>query len=398
MRTTCSRLVTKILPSPILPVLAAFSIASITRSSSSALMATSIFTLGRKSTTYSAPRYSSVWPFCRPNPFTSVTVRPVTPMADNASRTSSSLNGLMIAVTNFMMPPESGQGKNGVVVCTAPAGHALKRLGNPHGGRALAQILAIRVGPETLFGIGVGVRHAEGHAGPQFAQLAHVVGCADLPVVVVGRGVTGGNELAVLLEVEGAPVRTQGQAGICNGQAAGQIDIVGIRGARADAKHRVAQIVGILDGEPFPAQRAVNLGCPGTRKRVRIRILATRVHVADRPHVIAEIPDGIAVAAVQVEFHAAAFVTLEIREPADVGAPGAQVETAAVRIVKTALNGRLTAGLRNAAEDIVAGESDIGSQRVRGSRLVGHREGGHAHQTGQYQGVCKFFHEFLLFE
>ena len=33
MRTTCSRSKTKILPSPILPVLAAFSIASITRSS-----------------------------------------------------------------------------------------------------------------------------------------------------------------------------------------------------------------------------------------------------------------------------------------------------------------------------------------------------------------------------
>jgi len=34
------------------------------------------FDLGRKSTTYSAPRYSSVWPFCRPNPLTSETVIP----------------------------------------------------------------------------------------------------------------------------------------------------------------------------------------------------------------------------------------------------------------------------------------------------------------------------------
>jgi hypothetical protein len=32
-------------------------------------------------------------------------------MADNASRTSSSLNGLMIAVTNFMLSPNSGQEK-----------------------------------------------------------------------------------------------------------------------------------------------------------------------------------------------------------------------------------------------------------------------------------------------
>jgi hypothetical protein len=33
---------------------------------------TSSFTLGRKSTTYSAPRYSSVWPFWRPKPLASV--------------------------------------------------------------------------------------------------------------------------------------------------------------------------------------------------------------------------------------------------------------------------------------------------------------------------------------
>ncbi|MNO32995.1 hypothetical protein D3C76_230010 [compost metagenome] len=65
-------------------------------------MATSIFTLGRKSTTYSAPRYNSVWPFCRPKPLTSVTVMPCTPISDSDSRTSSSLNGLMMAVTSFM--------------------------------------------------------------------------------------------------------------------------------------------------------------------------------------------------------------------------------------------------------------------------------------------------------
>ena len=35
-------------------------------------------------------------------PFTSVTVMPETPMSDSAARTSSSLKGLMIAVTSFM--------------------------------------------------------------------------------------------------------------------------------------------------------------------------------------------------------------------------------------------------------------------------------------------------------
>jgi hypothetical protein len=48
--------VTKILPSPILPVLAALTMASMQRSTSASLTTTSTFTLGRKSTTYSAPR------------------------------------------------------------------------------------------------------------------------------------------------------------------------------------------------------------------------------------------------------------------------------------------------------------------------------------------------------
>src|SRR5436190_16456061 len=76
--------------------------ASTTRSTWSLVTATSSLILGRKSTTYSAPRYSSVWPFWRPKPFTSVTVTPVTPTSDNASRTSSSLKGLMMAMTIFI--------------------------------------------------------------------------------------------------------------------------------------------------------------------------------------------------------------------------------------------------------------------------------------------------------
>src|SRR5262245_4895665 len=73
-----------------------------TLSTSSSGTTTSIFTLGRKSTVYSEPRYSSVWPFCRPKPRTSVTVIPITPISVRASLTSSSLNGLMIASICFM--------------------------------------------------------------------------------------------------------------------------------------------------------------------------------------------------------------------------------------------------------------------------------------------------------
>src|ERR1700757_2349990 len=63
---------------------------------------TSILILGRKSITYSAPRYTSVCPFCRPKPLTSLTVIPVMPTSCSAFFTSSSLNGLMIASIFFI--------------------------------------------------------------------------------------------------------------------------------------------------------------------------------------------------------------------------------------------------------------------------------------------------------
>ena len=90
-------------------VRAALTIASIARSTIASPTIISTFTFGRKSTTYSAPRYSSVCPFCRPKPLTSVTVSPATPTSDSASRTSSSLNGLMIASIFFMVvhPPKA---------------------------------------------------------------------------------------------------------------------------------------------------------------------------------------------------------------------------------------------------------------------------------------------------
>src|SRR5688572_15033670 len=109
-------------------------------------MATSILTLGRKSTTYSAPRYNSVCPFCRPKPLTSVTVMPCTPMPDKASRTSSSLNGLMIAVTSFMTAPYSESEKKGA---GAPrpfcVDSGLERLLNAEDDLAVADVPAVHV-------------------------------------------------------------------------------------------------------------------------------------------------------------------------------------------------------------------------------------------------------------
>src|SRR5206468_9592310 len=92
---------TNTLPSPIEPVFAAPAIVSTTFLARASPTTTSIFTLGRKSTVYSEPRWSSVWPFCRPKPRTSVTVLPITPIPVRASFTSSSLYGLMLASTFF---------------------------------------------------------------------------------------------------------------------------------------------------------------------------------------------------------------------------------------------------------------------------------------------------------
>ncbi|AFG41496.1 PilL [Escherichia coli P12b] len=103
MRMTRATSKTKILPSPILPVCAVRIMVSTQVSTMSSGTTISIFTFGRKSTIYSAPRYSSVWPFWRPKPFTSVTVMPVIPTSASASRTSSSLKGFIIASIFFML-------------------------------------------------------------------------------------------------------------------------------------------------------------------------------------------------------------------------------------------------------------------------------------------------------
>src|SRR5262245_39482518 len=101
----------KILPSPMLPVLAADDMISATLSTMRSGTTTSILIFGRQSTVYPPPRKSSVWPFCRPNPRTSETVMPMTPMEVSASLTSSSLKGLMMASIFFIWDPPGGFGQ-----------------------------------------------------------------------------------------------------------------------------------------------------------------------------------------------------------------------------------------------------------------------------------------------
>src|SRR3954451_3692305 len=102
MRTTSSTGSTQILPSPIFPVRAASVMTSMMRWTSSSSHSSSMRALGTKSILYSVPRYTSVCPAWRPNPCTSVTVMPFTSACLRASFTSSSLNGLMMAVISFI--------------------------------------------------------------------------------------------------------------------------------------------------------------------------------------------------------------------------------------------------------------------------------------------------------
>src|SRR5439155_18600225 len=101
IRITRSTSPTQTFPSPIFPLLPAFTIASTTPSTSPSSTTTSTLTFGTKSTWYSAPRYTSVCPRWRPNPSTSVVVSPLTPISRSASFTSSIRWGFTMAVTSF---------------------------------------------------------------------------------------------------------------------------------------------------------------------------------------------------------------------------------------------------------------------------------------------------------
>ena len=103
--TICSSSNTKILPSPIFAGVGGFLDGFQHLVEQFILMATSIFTLGRKSTTYSAPRYSSRCGLLTTKAFDFGDGHPCTPIVDRASRTSSSLNGLMTADTSFIQAP-----------------------------------------------------------------------------------------------------------------------------------------------------------------------------------------------------------------------------------------------------------------------------------------------------
>src|SRR5881628_1422839 len=94
---------------------------------------------------------------------------PCTPMAESASRTSSSLNGLMMAVTSFMVPsPVIGP------VFPARVRVRSERVVDEGDQAVLAPVLPL-VGPERAVGVGALVVRAGVEAA------AEVVGRAELP-------------------------------------------------------------------------------------------------------------------------------------------------------------------------------------------------------------------------
>ena len=82
------------------------------------------------------------------------------------------------------------------------------------------------------------------------------------------------------------------------------------------------------------------------------------------------------------------FVGLDVRRP------GTQVEAAGVRVIETALDGGILEGLRNAAETVVAGKTQVGRDAVRA--VPGRRQGRHAGNPHQHQRRYDFFHARFL--
>ena len=99
MRITVSTAMTQILPSPILPVRAARDASVIGPPRCRPTI--SILTLGTKSIVYSVPRYTSVCPLAAEALYLA-DGHALDPASFNASFTSSILNGLTMAVINFM--------------------------------------------------------------------------------------------------------------------------------------------------------------------------------------------------------------------------------------------------------------------------------------------------------
>src|SRR5580704_14721596 len=110
MRTTSGTFVTKIFPSPILPVFAPRSIAPRIASTWPSVTTISIFTFGENSATQAELEQACSRSRARPEPLTFESVMPVMPTASRAHFTSSSSERRMMASTRCMSSLARGAG------------------------------------------------------------------------------------------------------------------------------------------------------------------------------------------------------------------------------------------------------------------------------------------------
>src|SRR3954463_8785225 len=106
---------------------------------------------------------------------------PVTPACDSASRTSSSLNGRMIAVISFMLAllwilrSRDREARN-----SEPRGRASERLADAENPGYPTEVFAFGIRVDVFISVGVVIAERNGNA------VGKVLGHADLPVGVVG--------------------------------------------------------------------------------------------------------------------------------------------------------------------------------------------------------------------
>src|SRR5687768_12349551 len=176
---------------------------------------------------------------------------PVTPMADKASRTSSSLNGLMIAVTSFIASPV----KKEAAAARQPVPRlALEGLLDVDRACALGDIARVgtcrHVGPRA-------VEAAVGAAGvrvesPDRKVLGQRVAQTDLPVFIAGERVVADSHAAnAALVPLNAVMRHHGPAGHLLGEVAQrkvetEVDVIAAA-ASGQAESLVVDAVRILD-------------------------------------------------------------------------------------------------------------------------------------------------------
>src|SRR5262245_40533746 len=238
---------------------------------------------------------------------------PWTPIALSASRTSSSLNGLTIAVTIFM--------------ALLLLGGLSEALAHRQHERAACNVLVVdRRRPAGEAAVGVDVGRAERPA-------LEVIGDADLPVGDRGAHVAVelGDARAVLQPALVTEMAHQREL-LGDRERDGAVEVIGALGV--GDPEEVAHRVRILERHRAPAALDVELGVVDLGGAADA---AARVVVVEDAAVVAEVTDGALVAAVEIHLEVGAGVQVRV----DVGVPVARVETQLVAEVEAALEGRL---------------------------------------------------------